>query len=112
MLTEEGLEKAWARHRRHHDALVAGLEAHGPEACWSTRRTACRSSTSCRARRRRRGRVRAEALERYDLEIGAGLGALAGKVWRVGLMGTSCTQDNVDLCLDALGALVPESAAK
>ena len=37
---------------------------------------------------------------------------LAGKVWRVGLMGTSCTQANVDLCLDVLGALVPEAAAR
>jgi alanine-glyoxylate transaminase/serine-glyoxylate transaminase/serine-pyruvate transaminase len=56
--------------------------------------------------------VRAEALKRYGLELGNGLGVLAGKVWRVGLMGTSCTQANVDLCLEALGTLVPEAAAK
>ena len=56
--------------------------------------------------------VRAEALRRFGLELGNGLGVLAGKVWRVGLMGTSCTQANVDLCLDALGTLIPEAAAK
>jgi alanine-glyoxylate transaminase/serine-glyoxylate transaminase/serine-pyruvate transaminase len=56
--------------------------------------------------------VRAEALRRYGLELGAGLGALAGRVWRIGLMGTSCSQSNVDLCLDALSTLVEEAAAE
>jgi len=41
-------------------------------------------------------------LEVHNLEIGAGLGALAGKVWRIGLMGASASQANIDLCLAAL----------
>ena len=46
--------------------------------------------------------VRSKLLNDYNLEIGAGLGALAGKVWRIGLMGTSCTMANVEFCLNAL----------
>ena len=48
----------------------------------------------------------------YGLEIGAGLGALAGKVWRIGLMGTSCSPRHVTLCLAALeGALTAAGAS-
>ncbi|MDF5149419.1 alanine--glyoxylate aminotransferase family protein, partial [Vibrio parahaemolyticus] len=47
-------------------------------------------------------KVRAHLLETYNLEIGAGLGALAGKAWRVGLMGYGARSENVALCLKAL----------
>ncbi|MEM7259288.1 MAG: alanine--glyoxylate aminotransferase family protein, partial [Pseudomonadota bacterium] len=47
--------------------------------------------------------VRSALLNDYDLEIGAGLGALAGKVWRIGLMGFASNPTNVNLCLSALG---------
>ena len=46
--------------------------------------------------------VRAKLLEDYSIEIGAGLGPFAGKTWRIGLMGHSATQANVDLLLAAL----------
>jgi alanine-glyoxylate transaminase/serine-glyoxylate transaminase/serine-pyruvate transaminase len=46
--------------------------------------------------------VRKHLLEEYNLEIGAGLGALAGKAWRIGLMGFSARRENVALCLHAL----------
>ena len=48
--------------------------------------------------------MRARLLEDYGLEIGAGLGDLAGKVWRIGLMGYSSRPDNILLCLAALGS--------
>lgn len=57
-------------------------------------------------------RVETPALVERRFELGNGLGVLVGKVWRVGLMGTSCTQANVDLCIDALGALVPEASRR
>jgi len=41
-------------------------------------------------------------LNDYNLEIGAGLGALAGKVWRIGLMGHAASEKNVDFCLNSL----------
>jgi alanine-glyoxylate transaminase/serine-glyoxylate transaminase/serine-pyruvate transaminase len=47
-------------------------------------------------------KVRTHLLETYNLEIGAGLGALAGKAWRIGLMGYGARSENVALCLRAL----------
>jgi len=50
--------------------------------------------------------VRQQLLLEHGLEIGAGLGPLAGKVWRIGLMGHSCNEHNVRYCLDALRAVL------
>ena len=47
----------------------------------------------------------------FDLEIGAGLGALAGKVWRIGLMGHGCNRKNVLLCLSALETVLSDMGA-
>jgi alanine-glyoxylate transaminase/serine-glyoxylate transaminase/serine-pyruvate transaminase len=55
--------------------------------------------------------VRARLLKEYNLEIGAGLGALGGKVWRVGLMGESASKTNVLLCLGALDAILSDMGA-
>jgi alanine-glyoxylate transaminase/serine-glyoxylate transaminase/serine-pyruvate transaminase len=55
--------------------------------------------------------VRSRLLKDYQLEIGAGLGAMAGKVWRIGLMGHSANQKNVLLCLSALEAVLSELGA-
>jgi len=109
ILHEEGLKNAWHRHNYHHRALAAGLEALGmtfvvaPE--WrlpqlnSVRIPAGLDDAV----------VRARLLNEYDLEIGAGLGPLAGTVWRIGLMGYSCNRDNVLLCLRALGRIISEN---
>jgi alanine-glyoxylate transaminase/serine-glyoxylate transaminase/serine-pyruvate transaminase len=50
--------------------------------------------------------VRRRLLDEFNLEIGAGLGALAGKAWRIGLMGHTCGEDNVLLCLRALDTVL------
>jgi alanine-glyoxylate transaminase/serine-glyoxylate transaminase/serine-pyruvate transaminase len=55
--------------------------------------------------------VRSTLLNRYGLEIGAGLGALAGKIWRIGLMGFSASPKNVLVCLSALEAVLAETKA-
>src|SRR4029078_3376421 len=52
--------------------------------------------------------VRKRLLGDFGIEIGAGLGPLAGKVWRIGLMGYSCRPDNVMLCLSALGSVLSD----
>jgi alanine-glyoxylate transaminase/serine-glyoxylate transaminase/serine-pyruvate transaminase len=107
MLAEEGIENAWARHRKMHELLKNGLEGMGltflvppderlpqlnsvilPEGI---------DDAACRAR----------LLNEFNLEIGAGLGALAGKIWRIGLMGASASQKNVDICLKAMAAVLP-----
>jgi alanine-glyoxylate transaminase/serine-glyoxylate transaminase/serine-pyruvate transaminase len=50
--------------------------------------------------------VRSRLLNEFDLEIGAGLGSLAGRVWRIGLMGHASNQKNVDFCLSSLRAVL------
>jgi alanine-glyoxylate transaminase/serine-glyoxylate transaminase/serine-pyruvate transaminase len=50
--------------------------------------------------------VRSRLLQEYSLEIGAGLGELAGKVWRIGLMGHASTQKNVEFCLNSLRSVI------
>ncbi len=111
MLVEEGLEAAWRRHAELHAALVAGLEGLGMSLLVEPGHRLPQLNAVRVPDGVDEAFVRAEALNRYGLELGAGLGALAGKVWRIGLMGTSCTQANVNLCLEALATLAPEAAA-
>jgi len=106
LLLEEGLENAWARHRRHHAALKAGLEAMGlsfvvPESERLPQLNAVWIPEGVDDRE-----VRGRLLNDYGLEIGAGLGAFAGKVWRIGLMGHACSRRNVLFCLSALEAVL------
>ena len=112
MLAEEGLEAAWDRHATLHYALVEGLEGLGLSMFVEAPYRLPQLNLVSVPDGVDDAWVRAEALKRYSLELGNGLGPLAGKVWRIGLMGTSCTQANVDLCLDALGTLLAEAAAK
>jgi len=108
LLREEGLEGAWARHRRNHAALRAGLEAMG-----------LRYLVREEARLPQLNAVlipdgiddlaaRKTLLADYHIEIGAGLGPLAGKIWRFGLMGYSSRPENVLLLLSALSAVLGE----
>jgi len=106
MLQEEGLEQSWARHRRNHLALRAGLETLGlalavPEAERLPQLNAVTIPAGVDE-----ALVRARLLHDYGLEIGAGLGELAGKVWRIGLMGYSSRPANITLCLAALGTVL------
>lgn len=103
IIREEGLEPRHARHRRNHLALVAGLEAMGmrmqvadPEhRLWSLNAVRVPEGVDEAA-------VRSELLTRFGIEIGGGLGPLAGQIWRIGLMGASSTESNVLLALGAL----------
>ena len=102
ILHEEGIENAWARHRRHHLALAAGLEAMGlglavAEPSRLPQLNAVRVPDGIDE-----AAVRRHLLQHWSLEIGAGMGELAGKIWRIGLMGASSTPRHVMLCLAAL----------
>ncbi len=112
ILKEEGLSKAWQRHQLNHSAFVAGIEAMGLS---MTVAADCRlpqlNSVAIPAGVEDAS-VRKFLLERYGLEIGAGLGALAGKVWRIGLMGFACNRRNVLQCLGALDAVLSELGAE
>ncbi|MDO6563084.1 alanine--glyoxylate aminotransferase family protein [Amphritea sp. 1_MG-2023] len=102
MLEEEGLENAWARHRHHHHALRDGLEAMGIGFLVEEPYRLPQLNSVFVPEGIDEAQVRQRLLENYSLEIGAGLGALAGKVWRIGLMGAACNKKNVLLCLNAL----------
>lgn len=108
MLRDEGLDAAIARHARNHDALVAGLEAMGLQMAVAAEHRLPQLNAVCIPEGIDDATVRTQLLQDYDLEIGAGLGALAGKTWRVGLMGHSSRRRNVVLCLTALEAALQQ----
>ncbi len=100
-IEEEGLAARWDRHRRHHLALVAGLDALGisllpphAERLWTLNAVGVPDGVDEPSVRRR-------LLEEFGIEIGAGLGPLAGKIWRVGVMGAGSTLSNILLFLSA-----------
>ena len=109
ILQEEGLENAWQRHAHHHHALAAGLEALGMSFVVESEWRLPQLNTVRIPTGLDDAKVRARLLHEYNLEIGAGLGPLAGQVWRIGLMGHSCRRDNVMLCLSALGKIISET---
>ena len=80
ILAEEGLEAAWQRHRDNHLAWRRVCRSWG-WISWCGKTRVCRSSTRCGCRRVDEAAGRARLLNEFGLEIGAGLGALAGKVW-------------------------------
>ncbi|SDD87444.1 pyridoxal-phosphate-dependent aminotransferase family protein [Kordiimonas lacus] len=102
MLFEEGLEESHARHAVMHEGLVAGLEDMGLDFLVHPDIRLPMLNAVKVPDGIDEAAVRAHLLQEYDLEIGAGLGPLAGKVWRIGLMGTSAREENVELCLTAL----------
>lgn len=102
MVMEEGLENSWSRHQRIHELLKDGLTEIGltfavDEAFRLPQLNVVNIPDGVND-----AEVRSELLSRYGLEIGAGLGEFAGKVWRIGLMGTACTERNVQHCVAAL----------
>jgi alanine-glyoxylate transaminase/serine-glyoxylate transaminase/serine-pyruvate transaminase len=102
MLQEEGIENSWKRHRRAHEGLKAGLAAMGVEFFVDEKHRLPQLNLIKVPAGVDEAKVRNRLLTEYDLEIGAGLGALAGKVWRVGLLGQSASPLHVTLFLAAL----------
>jgi alanine-glyoxylate transaminase/serine-glyoxylate transaminase/serine-pyruvate transaminase len=111
MLTEEGLENAWARHRHMHAALKAGLEAMGLSLVVDADYRLPQLNSVWAPSGVDDATVRGKLLSQFNLEIGAGLGNFAGRVWRIGLMGHSARAENVLLCLSALEAVLDEENA-
>src|SRR5690606_26897755 len=104
IVLEEGLDARFERHRRNHLALRSGLEAMGVQYAVAEEHrlpmlNAVRIPDGVDDKQ-----VRSRLLSEYGIEIGGGLGPLAGKTWRIGLMGETSTQRNVLLFLAALGA--------
>lgn len=102
MLQEEGLENAWARHRQHYLELKTGLESIGLEFVVKEEHRLPPLTAVYIPKGVHDAKARKSLLEDYGLEIGAGLGEMAGKIWRIGLMGYACNERNVNICLTAL----------
>jgi alanine-glyoxylate transaminase / serine-glyoxylate transaminase / serine-pyruvate transaminase len=101
VVEQEGLDDRWTRHRRNHLALAAGLDALGlsllppiGERLWTLNAIRVPDGID-------EAIVRRRLLDEFSIEIGAGLGPLAGRIWRVGLMGAGSTLSNVLLFLTA-----------
>ncbi|WP_394248651.1 pyridoxal-phosphate-dependent aminotransferase family protein [Vibrio profundi] len=102
ILKNEGLESAWARHKAMHNKLKIGLEKLGFSFVVDEASRLPQLNAIYVPEGIDEAAVRTHLLEEYNLEIGAGLGALAGKAWRIGLMGYGARSENVSLCLRAL----------
>jgi alanine-glyoxylate transaminase/serine-glyoxylate transaminase/serine-pyruvate transaminase len=112
MLYEEGLEHSWARHQRNHGALKAGLKTLGIEYLVEEKSRLPQLNSVHVPEGIDEKEVRRRLLADYSLEIGAGLGDLAGKIWRFGLMGYSSRIENVVLCLGALETVLSDMGMK
>ncbi len=106
LILEEGLEAVYQRHQTHHRALVDGLEALGLSMLVAPESRLPMLNSVVVPEGVDETAVRAALLKQYKIEIGAGLGPLAGKIWRIGLMGHTARAENVDRLLTALGHLI------
>lgn len=102
-IQEEGLNTRWDRHRRAHERLVAGLEDLGfkllvknpKDRIWHLTTASPPAGVD-------EAKLRNRLLDRFGIEIGGGLGQLAGKIWRIGTMGPLATDEQVDFLLDGI----------
>ncbi len=105
-IEEEGLQARWERHRTNHLAFVDALAGIGldilpppGERLWSLNAVKIPAGVDDAATRK-------ALLQDHGIEIGAGLGPLAGKIWRIGLMGSGSTQENITRLVGALASLL------
>ena len=112
LLKEEGLENAWTRHTQNHLALKAGIEALGLRFKVAENHRLPQLNAVVIPDGVDDQTVRNRLLHEYSLEIGAGLGALTGKIWRIGLMGYTSNQKNVLFCLQALNSILKDVGAE
>ena len=95
LLKEEGLENAWQRHKKNGKLLVDKLTELGLSPMVKENDRLPELTSVSVPGGIDEAKVRAELLNKYNIEIGAGLGALAGKVWRIGLMGYTSNEENI-----------------
>ncbi len=102
LVLAEGLENRWRRHEQNHLALKCGLKEFGLEIAsqaghqlWQLNAVGVPEGVDEAA-------VRKQLLSDFNIEIGAGLGPLKGKIWRIGLMGETSRKENVEMVLSAL----------
>ncbi|MBI2948551.1 MAG: alanine--glyoxylate aminotransferase family protein [Verrucomicrobia bacterium] len=109
---EEGLENRFRRHQQNHESLKSGLAAMGLRLAAQEGHQLWQLNTVTVPDGVDEAAVRKRLLSDFNIEIGAGLGPLKGKIWRVGLMGETSTKENVKTFLRALGQILKDSGRK
>ncbi len=112
MLKEEGLENSWKRHYKNHQALKVGLEAMGIDFIVEEAFRLPQLNSVTIPEGTDDATLRTRLLHEHHLEVGAGLGDLAGKIWRIGLMGHASKIENVLMCLRALDDVLTSMGSK
>lgn len=105
-ILDEGMEKVFARHKETHDYLVNGLADLGLQMYVAAESRLPMLNAVTIPDGTDDAGIRMKLLKEHDIEIGAGLGPLAGKIWRIGIMGHTARRENVDRLLGALKTLV------
>lgn len=112
IIYKEGLQVRFIRHQNNSDALVAGLRAMGLETFVQEEYRLPTLTTIKIPEGIYDDRIRKRLIKEFNIEIGAGLGKLAGKIWRIGLMGSSSTKNNVIAFLGALEKVLISEGCK
>ena len=102
MLTEEGLENSWSRHQKNHQLLRDGLQTLGISYLVDESSRLPQLNSVIIPEGLSDEEVRNSLLANYNIDIGAGLGILGGKIWRIGLMGYTSRKENIENLLSAM----------
>ena len=102
LLKKEGIENSWIRHKKNGEKLVNELKNIGLKTFVKENERLPQLTSVIIPEGVDDAITRKSLLEDYNIEIGAGLGDLAGKVWRIGLMGYSSSEENIAACVSAL----------
>lgn len=108
MVAEEGLANCWQRHQQNVEYLWEGLEDLGLTLHVERDFRLPTLTTVCIPEGVDGKAIARKLLTEYNIEIGGGLGELAGKVWRVGLMGFNSRKESVDRLLEAVRQVLPK----
>ncbi len=106
LVLEEGLENRWARHQEVHQYLRSKLEPMGFRFLVDEKHRLPNLNSVYLPDGSDEAALRADLLNKYNIEVGGGLGAFAGKIWRIGIMGESCTKNHVNLLVGALEEMI------
>ncbi|TYP72875.1 pyridoxal-phosphate-dependent aminotransferase family protein [Aquimarina intermedia] len=102
LVLEEGLENRYKRHQIVHKVLVSKLEGLGFKFLVDPSYRLPNLNSVFLPEGNDEGVIRKKLLDTYNIEVGGGLGAFAGKIWRIGIMGESCTLNHVNMLVGAL----------
>ena len=108
ILKEEGIENSWNRHQTNGERLVRELEKIGLKPFVNEDERLPQLTSVSVPAGVDEAKVRTSLLNDYNIEIGAGLGELSGKVWRIGLMGYSCNEKNIEVFVNAMKEILNE----